>query len=125
MHKKETTLHKGKVTIQEGSPRLSDWAHPKSYGSYRTLRANMKSNYFPLLNNNHKFKSYAKMATREQRKANNTCSAKNAMVSKSPLRRLRPYPLYVTRALAGLLNQWDLAVQIVSRQPLPQSLAAF
>ena len=62
------------------------------------------------------------MATREQRKANSTCSAKNAMVSKSPLRRLRPYPLYITRALAGLLNQWDLTVQTVSRQRLPQSV---
>ena len=31
----------------------------------------MKSDCFPLSKNNHKFKSYAKMATREQRKANN------------------------------------------------------
>ena len=61
------------------------------------------------------------MATREQRKANSTVVQKNAMVYKSPSRRLRPYPLYITRALAGLLNQWDLAVQTVSRQPLPQS----
>ena len=40
---------------------------------------------------------------------------------KSPLRRLRPYHLYITRALAGLLNLWDLAVQTMSRQPLSQS----
>jgi len=81
----------------------------------------MKSDCFLLSNNNHKFKSYAKMATREQCKANSTIVQKNARVSKVFFRRLRPYPLYITRALAGLLNQWDFAVQTVSRQPLSQS----
>ena len=62
------------------------------------------------------------MATREQHKANSTVVQKMQWFPKSPSQRLRPYPLYITRALAGLLNQWDLAVQTVSRQPLPQSV---
>ena len=55
------------------------------------------------------------MATRKRAEGDSTVVKKNAMVSKSPLRSLRPYHLYTTRALAGLLNLGDSAVQTVSR----------
>ena len=55
------------------------------------------------------------MTTREQAKVDSTIVQKICNGFKSPLRRLRPDHLYTTKALAGLLNLGDSAVQTVSR----------
>jgi len=45
---------------------------------------------------------------------------------KSPFERLRPYHLYTTRALVGLLNLGDLAVQLLVDNPFSKiCLASF
>ena len=114
-------MHKGEITIHRGGLVSHVGPNPKSYDSYKELRADTKQDCFSLTKNSHQPKVMPQWLQENELKVT-ALQCKKCNGFKSKLRRMRPSYLYITRGLAGLLNSRDSAVPTASRQSLFQNL---